>query len=499
MKTKKKELGQFLTSESIASFMADLAYLQHAQTILDPAVGEGVFIKALAQSGLANAQYTAYDIDPAMTALCTKSIRLDADYRNEDYLLSHTDLHPDIIICNPPYNKFQEIPRRKEYIALFKEKYNFELSGYSNLCVYFLMKSLFELNENGKCIYILPYEFLNTGYGERIKEYFIRTKFLKTIFKFNSNISLFDDAVTTSCILVFEKTEHADVEFVLIDDTREAECRQFTKTKKYKYHELDHQKKWNVYFDFSTTTPSRHLIPFSSIARVKRGIATGANDFFALKKEQIDGLNLSTEALLKCICKSADVKKLIFQEADFKKLYDSNKRVYLFNGAKASTQSDLQYIQYGESKEYHKSYLNAHRAPWYSVENKEIAPIWISVFHRASLKVVRNETEAKNLTTFHGIYLQDRYNNEKFINVFFCYLLTPICQSILAECKREYGDGLDKFEPNDLNNAMVLDLSLLTDGDICRILNCYDLLKAENANRTEILNQLNSIFMTYMR
>ena len=190
--------------------------------------------------------------------------------------------------------------------------------------------------------------------------------------------------------------------------------------------------------------------------------------------------------------------KLIFQEIDFKKLYESNKRVYLFNGAKASTPSDLQYIQHGELKEYHKGFLTAHRSPWYAIENKEIAPIWISVFHRTSLKVVRNETEAKNLTTFHGVYLQDRYNNKKFINVFFCYLLTPVCQSILAEYKREYGDGLDKFEPNDLNNAMVLDLSLLSDNDVSKILDCYDLLKGRYASTSDIIKRLNRIFESYM-
>ena len=45
MNTKKKELGQFFTSPIIADFMSKLVYFDSAKTVLDPAVGEGVFLK----------------------------------------------------------------------------------------------------------------------------------------------------------------------------------------------------------------------------------------------------------------------------------------------------------------------------------------------------------------------------------------------------------------------------------------------------------------------
>lgn len=39
---------------------------------------------------------------------------------------------------------------------------------------------------------------------------------------------------------------------------------------------------------------------------------------------------------------------------------------------------------------------------------------------------------------------------------FFANLLTPIGHEHLCINKRDYGNGLNKFEPNDLNNALIL-------------------------------------------
>ena len=47
------------------------------------------------------------------------------------------------------------------------------------------------------------------------------------------------------------------------------------------------------------------------------------------------------------------------------------------------------------------------------------------------------------------------------IDILFAYLLTDVAREIFEDNRREYGNGLQKFEPNDLNKAMMLDLTLL--------------------------------------
>lgn len=498
MRNKKQLLGQFLTNPIIADFMSELVYFDEANNVLDPAVGEGVFIQHLEKRRTNELRYIAYDIDKAMIKKSKDCVNADVQYIHQDYLMSEIETQPDIIICNPPYNKFQEISNRDAYIERFKEKYNFCIGGYSNLCVYFLIKSLFELKDGGKCAYIIPYEFLNTGYGERIKEFFVRSRYLKTIYKFDSKLSVFDDAITTSCILVFEKKHNKSVEFVLVEGIDEIQSKEFRNISIYSYDELDYKEKWNSYFSADLKTDYYNLVAFSEIAKVKRGIATGGNAFFTLNKERIESLGLSNDVLVKCICKSPDVKKLVFQEDEFQKLYLANKKVFLFDGEKSTNNKDLKYIAFGEQNDFHKSYLNSHRSPWYALENKAVAPIWISVFNRASLKVVRNNTQAKHLTTFHGVYFNERYSDEKYINILYCYLLTPICHRILQKNKREYGGGLDKFEPNDLNEAYVIDISSISNEDIINILDLYEQLKMDESNSSEIIEKLNNIFESYI-
>lgn len=497
MRNKKQKLGQFLTNQTIAKFMAELVYFSDANLALDPAVGEGVFLECLEINKTNKLRYIAYDIDEKMIEKSTCCVNNDVEYINQDYLMSDIETQPDIIICNPPYNKFQEIPNRNIYIKLFKEKYDFQISGYSNLCVYFLIKSLFELKDGGRCAYIIPFEFLNTGYGERIKEFFIQSKFLKTIYKFDSKISVFDDAITTSCILIFEKSINKKVDFILIEDMREIENKEFKNTKTYFYNELNHRKKWNSYFSSETINNYNNLIHFSQIAKVKRGIATGGNAFFSLSKKQIESLGLSSNVLVKCVCKSPDIKTLIFEENDFQDLYLSDKKVYIFDGEQAANNNDFAYIVFGEKNNYNKSYLTSHRSPWYALENKKVAPIWMSVFNRDSLKVIRNTTQAKNLTTFHGVYLNERFDDERYINILYCYLLTPTCHRLLRINKREYGGGLDKFEPNDLNNALIIDISSISNEDSIKILTLYDQLKKES-NKMGIIGDLDAIFESYL-
>lgn len=78
-----------------------------------------------------------------------------------------------------------------------------------------------------------------------------------------------------------------------------------------------------------------------------------------------------------------------------------------------------------------------------------------------------------NLTTFHCLYL-----NSMFVDpdVLFAYLQTNMAYQIFLDNSRQYGNGLVKFEPNDLNKAKIVDFGMLTEketADIKRLYNKY--------------------------
>lgn len=489
----KKKYSQYFTSKEIARFMVKWVMECKPKTLLDPAVGKGVFLEE-ALSIDKSVRISAFDVD---TNFCEfiKSKYKKINIQNQDYLSSSKQSF-DAIICNPPYNKFQKIRNRAHIINEFFDKYNIKLSGYSNLCIYFLIKSMQEVSQGGRCCYIIPYEFLNTNYGEIVKKYLLESKMLVSIIKFDNSLNLFEDAITTSCILLLENLKHENINFINIKNINELnQLKKLSNICTYKISSLDPKTKWIQYFQNTNTNFGSNLIKLKEIAQVKRGIATGNNKFFTLNSKKISELGLSNKVCLPCITKSADITVPIFNKSEFNKLVILNKNMYLFDGINSKLNNDFNYIKNGEEQGFDKTYLTSHRKPWYLLENKDPAPILLSVFSRNKIKVIRNEMMTKNLTTFHGLYFHKNFA-EEFINLCFCYLLTPVAQKILFLNKREYGDGLDKFEPNDLNNALILDLNIINDNDKKKILIIYNQLCKENFVDSVI--SLDKIFKQYI-
>lgn len=492
---KKNNLGQFYTPQPIAKFMVEWVLKKNNSELLDPAVGLGVFLLE-AKKVSPDIKMTAFEIDDKTVDKLKKLCKFSFDLHKIDYLSDFSDKKYSAIICNPPYNKFQQIPNRAKYNRDFNDKYGIKLSRYSNSYIYFLIKSINELKEGGRCCYIIPYEFLNTGYGQIVKQYLLNLKIIKHIIKFDSNLKLFNNAVTTSCILCIEKTNNEYIDFISVDCIENLSF-PFSNSiiKTLNINDIDANTKWSNYFKDEQSDKYSNLVKFSSIATVKRGIATGNNSFFILTQNKINKLNLSRDVCIPCITKAPYVDRYVLTDNYVQQLIDKNKNMFVFDGTKATTRFDFNYIQYGENSYVNKSYLVSHRHPWFSIEKKQVAPILISVFSREKLKVVRNEANIKNLSTFHGVYFINNVTDD-FITVFFCYLTTPIAQKILKLNKREYGKGLNKFEPNDLNNAMVFDITKLTTDDKYKINNIYNLLKQDD--NIEHINELNEIFIKYI-
>lgn len=494
----KKEYGQFFTSRPVAEFMAKWVMEKQPKTILDPAVGEGRFLWEIMKllplkSDAGELSIAAYEIDPKMAErfqnIFNSRISLGLHRLElcvEDYLKAEAKMQYDAIICNPPYHKFQQIPDREQVRRLFLERYGITLSGYCNASSYFLVKSIYELAPDGRCAYIMPYEFFNTGYGETVKRVLLEQGALKYIIKFDSSVRVFEDALTTCCILLLEKPMEDEriknrgmmentVIFSEIHSLEQLNWEDIGRTSiAISEKQLDCHEKWLSYFlKEALVTNRENLIQLKKIGRVSRGIATGGNQFFVLSKEIIRRHQLSKEACLPCVAKASDVKNLIFNEDVYRRLYEGNRKIAIFNGVCAHTEQDKAYIRFGEQNGIHEGYLTSHRSPWYAIEKKAPAPIWIAVFSRDRIKVVRNEMMIRTLTAFHSIYIEDAAFSTEEINLLFCWLLTPTGQRFLKGNKREYGGGLDKFEPGDLMEADVLDVRKMKSQDRTDVLAYY--------------------------
>jgi len=505
-----KSLGQFFTPFPIAHFMAKwITSNPQCNTILDPAVGLGVFFRAiLKEADVTSYQLIGYDVDPQVLKKAKilfqgyeDSIRLI----NRDYMFNDWNNRYDGIICNPPYQRFQNYKNRNEILAEFQSRLGLALSGLTNLHTLFLLKSVNQLSENGRAAYILPSEFLNADYGVFIKRNLITHKSLKYVIVFDFTENLFDNVITTSCILLFDNSADIKaVEFIAVkslDDLAYLES-QFplypnikTSGKAVLYEDLDENIKWRAYYQKQNGSKYKNLVPLSTCGKIVRGIATGDNDYFTFNEQKKREFEIEDKYLLPCLTKANQASSYFFTKEDFEKLRVAGKNVYLLNITDVTSSAVRRYIQLGEKLGVHKKYLTSHRTPWYSIESRPSAPILVTVFNRNGLRFVRNEADVRNLTCFHCFYL-DMFVMDK-IDILMAYLITDVAREIFNDNRREYGDGLEKFEPNDLNNSKVIDLQAVSQNsarEILEVFDCYRASVLQNRPDITLLELLNRIY-----
>lgn len=505
----RKKFAQFFTPFQLASLMADwLLGNQNLKTVLEPAFGLGVFSRTLIGKK-SDLSIKGFDIDEKIFAE-SKEIFNDTsivDLHLEDYMFNDWNNKYDGIICNPPYFKFHDYDN-KTILNEIENRLKIKLNGFTNLYTLFLLKSIYQLNPNGRLAYIIPSEFLNSDYGKAVKSALIKNKVLRHIGVFDFEESVFDDALTTACILLCSNDKHNQkVKFSTIKKINDLELIR-TYISEYPLHSIDSSTfdnnklepdvKWRKYYQEQNGIRYKNLIPFSSVAKVVRGIATGANEYFTFSKSKANQYGIDNKYLLPCICKAVDVKDNFFTEDNYHSLIKSDRQTYLLNAIGSKDENVLKYIDLGEKTGIDKKYLTACRTPWYSLENRPPSPIWVSVFNRSGLKFIRNEANISNLTTFHCVYpVQNSLFDNVNVELLFAYLLTDVAREIFEDNRREYGNGLQKFEPNDLNKAMMLDLTLLDKKTENKIIELYKKFRETAINKSpddSFLTEINDIF-----
>jgi adenine-specific DNA-methyltransferase len=504
----RKKFAQFFTPIPIADAMAKwLLGNDQLKNVLEPAFGLGVFSRAILNHKK-EINIKGFEVDETIFDNAKKYFE-DIENVNlllQDYMYNDWKNKYDGIICNPPYFKFHDYDN-KNILKEIETNLKCKLNGFTNLYTLFLLKSIHQLSKNGRCAYIIPSEFLNSDYGKLVKSYLIKSKTLRHIIVIDFEENVFDDALTTASIILCandnltERVQFSNIQSLQdlskIDDVI-SKYPNISETKQtYNFSELNPEIKWKTYYQKQNSIRFKNLVPFSTYAKVVRGIATGSNDYFTFNLSKAKEFNIDEQYLLPCICSAKDSKTSFFSLQDFEELKKSDKSVFLFNAQNSTDENINSYIQKGENEEVNKRFLTASRTPWYSLENRKPAPIWVSVFNRSGLRFIRNEANISNLTSYHCIYpKQTSLFSEIDIDLLFAYLLTDTAKQIFDDNSRQYGNGLQKFEPNDLNKGMMLDLGLLDTQTINKILELYTeykILILENKSGDMIINKIDKI------
>lgn len=181
---------------------------------------------------------------------------------------------------------------------------------------------------------------------------------------------MFDDALTTASILFCANDNlTGKVQFSNIHSLHDLSKLEtlianypfaINAKQSYSFSELNPEIKWKAYYQTQNGINSENLVPFSTYAKVVRGIATGSNEYFTFNLSKAKAFGISEKFLLPCICSARKIPKTsFFTSKDFELLSQNDKTVFLFNAQNASNEKVQDYIVKGELEKVNLKYLTA--------------------------------------------------------------------------------------------------------------------------------------------
>lgn len=456
----RKTFGQFFTHPNVAEFMTSWVLASGQSSLFDPAFGLGAFYESIPKDS--SIVFSACEIDTKIIEFWEQKTNANSKFIViEDYLHSWGQSHPNIV-CNPPYMRFQKFLNRNLVFQEFRQHLGIRLSGYTNTASAFLLKSLSEIGSSGRMTYIMPLEFLNAGYGSLVKERLIESGHLFAIISFDCEKDVFPDVITSAGIILYDKgVYHSSVKFYSVKSIIELkEFNQIEPVSNIFLKDLISNSKWLPLFrrrKFEVDKTRTTTLDF--YGRFSRGIATGVNEFFVIRPSTVKEKGIIESECVPCITKSSQIRKPVFNDADYDTLSVLDKPVLLFSPGGVPSEEAEEYIQLGEKAGFNKRFLTRNRRLWYKIERRLSSPLWLGVFSRRGYKVILNKSNALNLTCFHGF--QPNLLGRNYMEHLFLYLFSQTGREILSLSMRRYGDFLYKFEPNDLNRALVPSIDFL--------------------------------------
>lgn len=458
-------MGQFSTPYPLA-----LDIMQYMRRILgtddvsfiEPSIGMGVFYSAFTDAFAGGGRALGFEIDPHYFKPASEFWQgTKLEMRCSDFLAQKPDEQFDMLVANPPYVRHHHIDNETKVRLQNKiqRQTGITISGLAGLYCYFMMLSSVWLKEGGLSCWLVPSEFMDVNYGEAVKRYLLQNVQLLHIHRFKADDLQFADALVSSCIVVFRNSKpqaNQEVEFSLGGSINKPE-----KVRNIGVSQLKSKDKWTNLFTDETQVnePQATLGDFFT---VKRGIATGDNDFFILDKETIAQYEIPQQFLRPILPSPRYIKGDRINSDNG--LPAVERQQFLFccnlpeNVLKDRYPKVWEYICKGYERGVQKGYICSRRSPWYSCEEREPAAIVVPYMGRSEtsnrlFRFILNDSKAITTNVYLLLYPKPQFARclkDEAVLIEVWHELNTIPTETLSRNGRFYGGGLRKMEPNEL-------------------------------------------------
>jgi hypothetical protein len=166
---------------------------------------------------------------------------------------------------------------------------NLDVSGLAGLYCYFLLLCHDWMEDRGLAVWLIPSEFMDVNYGKTSRRYLTERVTLLHIHRFCPTDVQFTDALVSSAVVVFRKLPPAPDHAARFSFGGPIEHPQ--KEAMVPLETLRRSRKWTQYPGGAIPNDSGDLT-LGDIFSIKRGLATGANNFFVLNEANAQRLDL---------------------------------------------------------------------------------------------------------------------------------------------------------------------------------------------------------------
>jgi len=380
------------------------------------------------------------------------------------------------IVCNPPYTRHHHLPEayKSSWAMAMKQEYGIQLSRFSSLFAYFFVQASRMLSPTGRMAFITPITVFEASYSRQVKAFIRRQLRLRAIISFDEALSVFEGVDTAACITLAEgpstpardRAVHVQVRrwpgvapVLWAIEQGGPVTADWGSSRELDFAALEPHRKWTVIGRPNDRFDNAHFVPLSTLARIVRGIATGANDFFVLSDDEVIKWGLAQANLRPVLTKTREVPGYLFTQHDFERLGREKKKrwlLYLTEPVIPGT-SEARYIQYGESLGLHERSLVKTRSLWYLMEQRDPAPIYFTYLSRKRSRFIYNKTDALTLNVFLCIYpIPAISQDETTLKALLAVLNSLVAKDSLRHVGRSYGGDTIKIEPREMDQLPVL-------------------------------------------
>ena len=390
----------------------------------------------------------------------------------------------DVVIANPPYLRQEDISP-KAYKDVLAQQYAAAAVARSDLYCYFYARALQLLRDGGMHVFVCSNSWLDVGYGAKLQEYLLNNAHIQAIYE-SAVERQFSTADINTIITLIRKgrpSDNAKTHFVSLRDefyaaladpqlrreiVRGRAALRAGATVGNKFV----GDKWGGKYLRAPDIYHRVLDKYGDklerlgdVATVRRGVSTGANDFFFPTPTRIAEFGIEPEYCRPVMTTPQESRSITVDPARLPK------RLFMCHEDKEGLEGTgaLAYIEWGEAQGYHRRTSVKSRRRWYDLGERDTTRLAVNYLI---------DTTARTFFVQDGLLFGDNFQelrSGKVSPLQLCAMLNSTLSQMMFNIsgRANFGGGLMKIQTFEIEGLQIVNPSLLPEPE-ASIFNAID-------------------------